>query len=269
MRRDTEAQKKIIVADIGGDGCDAPAKLCEIEASAAFVDLDRVSPAHGDVGLGLPFEMAKFVGNANATCGVAFDSDGLMSAGPDIKRDEPRIFTYIRSDKELRGFGGFDGSDYSGSRVENSDGVTGFIGAGRDWRMRAAINGGAICIRAEQTCEAGSRARANGHRDAITADDSSVYPRDAEFYGGIIQEKARLEIIGTVEEDVMSGEQFFGVARSEVGDDAFDAHAAVDGAQAALGGNGFGEPFAGVRFFKERLALKIRSFDEIAVNDAQ
>lgn len=67
----------------------------------------------------------------------------------------------------------------------------------------------------------------------------------------------------------MGGEQFFGVARSEVGNHTFDAHAAVDGAQAALRSDGLGERFARVGFVEESLALEIGGFDEIAVDDAQ
>jgi hypothetical protein len=270
MRRDTEAQKKIIMADIGGNGREAPAESGEVEPSAALMDLDGIAAAHGDVWLRLPFEMAKFASTANAAGGIALNPNGLIAARPDIKGDELCIFIHTGSDEELRSFGGFDGGDYTGSGVEHADCIAGVICAGRNGRLRVAtIGGGVIRIRAEETSEARGRAGTDSHRDAVTADDGGVDPGDAELYSGIIEKKARFKIVGPVEKDVMGSKQFFRVAGCEIGDNPFDTHAAVDGAQPALGGDGFGERFTSIGFIEKGLALEVRGFDEIAVNDAE
>jgi hypothetical protein len=45
-------------------------------------------------------------------------------------------------------------------------------------------------------------------------------------------------------------EQFLGVRWADVGNDSFDGDAAVDGAEAAFGGDGFGKGIVGVGFVK-------------------
>lgn len=269
MGRNAEAQEKIIVADIGGDGGEALTQGDEVEAAAALVNLHGIAATHGDMRLGLPFKMAELAANANAASGIALDADGLVVAGPDIVRNEPGIFLGMTSNEELRGFGGFDGGDNSSGGVEHADGVAGVVGAGDGWSLRVSMGGIGRCACSEETCETCGSAGTDGQCDAVAANYRGIDPRNAELYGGVIQKEACLEIVGAIENDVECGKQFFGVAGGEVGDDPFDAHAAVDGSQAALGGNGFGERFEGVGFVEESLALEIRGFDEIAVNDAQ
>jgi len=87
--------------------------------------------------------------------------------------------------------------------------------------------------------------------------------------GKIVDEKTRLEIVGAIENEIEAGEQVRGVARTEVGDDAFHGNTGIDGAEPAFGGNGFGEGGEGVGFVKEGLALKIRGLDKIAIDNTQ
>ena len=66
-----------------------------------------------------------------------------------------------------------------------------------------------------------------------------------------------------------SAEQFGGVFRREIGDDAAGANARVGLLQMRLGGNGFGEHSGGVGLGEQGLALQVARFDVVAVNDAQ
>src|SRR5579863_8607799 len=67
----------------------------------------------------------------------------------------------------------------------------------------------------------------------------------------------------------MAEKQFLSVLGGKIGDDAFDRYLAVDGAEAALGGDGLGEGFEGIGFIKQGLALKIGWLDEIAINNLE
>jgi len=63
----------------------------------------------------------------------------------------------------------------------------------------------------EQAGEAGGQARADGHGDAVTADGGGVNPREIVFYGEIVEEETGFEIVGTVKEEIETGEKFCGV----------------------------------------------------------
>jgi len=67
----------------------------------------------------------------------------------------------------------------------------------------------------------------------------------------------------------MAEKQFLSVLGGKIGDDTFDCYLAVDGAEAALGGDGLGKGFEGVGFIKQGLALKIGRLDEIAINNSE
>src|SRR5229473_513611 len=139
--------------------------------------------------------------------------------------------------------------------AENADGVAGFFEA--------------VLLRFQQTGEARRRSGADGHGEAVAGHGGGVNPGRAILDGKIVDQETRLEIVGAIENEVEAGEQVSGVARTEVGDEAFDGTTGVDRAELALGGDGFGERGEGIGFVKEGLALKIRGLDKIAVDDAQ
>jgi len=142
-------------------------------------------------------------------------------------------------------------------RREDADGIAGLFDA----------SGGVGAF--EQTSQTRGTAGADGHGDAVTADGSSINPRAVVFYGEIVEEEARFKIVGAVEKEVEAREEFWGVLRGEIGDDAFDGNSGINGAKLLLGGDCLGQGLQGVGFVKERLALKIRRFDKITVEDTE
>jgi len=119
----------------------------------------------------------------------------------------------------------------------------------------------------EETSKAGGCARTNGHGETVTGDGSRIDPRAAGFHSDIVDQEASFEIIGAVEEQIDSIEKRLGVARAEIGDDAFDGNGRIDRAQLALGGDGLGEDVEGVGLVEQDLSLQVRRLNEIAVDD--
>jgi len=62
----------------------------------------------------------------------------------------------------------------------------------------------------------------------------------------IVEEETRFEIVGAVEKEVKTSEEFLGVLRGEVGDDAFDGNGGINGAKFLLGGHSLGQGLASV-----------------------
>ncbi len=89
------------------------------------------------------------------------------------------------------------------------------------------------------------------------------------MHGDVIEQQARLEIVRAVQNQREPAQQFLGIFRTHVGDDALDRDAGIDGAQAALGRDGFWQCLPGVGFLKQGLPLQVRGLDEIAVHDPQ
>ena len=87
------------------------------------------------------------------------------------------------------------------------------------------------------------------------------------MHAEIVDEIARLKVVGAVEHERRAGEQFRDIVCGEVGDDAADFYARVGLAQAGFGGDGLGKALGGVALGEERLALKVTLLHEVAVND--
>ena len=86
MRGDAESQKKIVVADVGGDGGEAPGQRGEIQTAVVLMDLDGIATAHGHVGLSLAIKMEEFAADADGALGISFHADCAIIPGPDIER---------------------------------------------------------------------------------------------------------------------------------------------------------------------------------------
>ncbi len=243
------------MADIGDGGGEAVFEHGEVESAAALVNLDGIAAAHGDVGLSFTLEVGEFTAGAGAAIWVARDADGLEAAGPDVAGDEAAMQSVGASGQKLHGFGGFEGSNQIDDGAEDADSVAGFLEA--------------VLLRFHEASEARRCSGADGHGEAVTGHGGGVNPGLAILDGKIVDQETRLEIVGAIEDEVEAGEQVSGVARAEVGDDAFHRTTGIDGAELALGGDGFGQRGEGVGFVKERLALKIRGLDKIAIDNAQ
>ena len=149
---------------------DAAAELVEIEVPLAFVDLDGIAAAHGDVGLRFSFEVEEFAADAGAAIGLASDADGLEASAPDVGGDEASVQGFRFARQNFRGFGGFDGCDDADGGVQNASGVaSGFC---------ADCCGFFFAF--QQASEAGGFTGANRHGDAVAADSGGVNPGDVE-----------------------------------------------------------------------------------------
>ena len=85
----------------------------------------------------------------------------------------------------------------------------------------------------------------------------------------IVQQETRLEVVRAIENQRKSAQQFLGIFRADVRDDALDRYSGINGAQAAFGGDGFRQGFLRVGFLEQCLPLQVGRLDKIAVHDAQ
>jgi len=253
--RDAEAEKEIVVADVGDGGGEAGFQSGQVERASAFVDLHGIAAAHGDVGLGLAIEVRKFTAGAGAAIRVAGDAEGLETAGPNVAGDETAVEGGGASRQDFDGFGGLERSDQIDNRPEDADGVAGFLQARR--------------LGFHQTSETGCGAGENGHGETVAGYRGGINPGLAVLDGEIVDKEASFEIVGAVKDKIGRGEQLGSVAGAEVGNDAFEQDGGIDGAKLALGGDGFGESGEGVGFVEKGLALEIGRFDEITIDYAK
>lgn len=76
------------MADVRGDGGEAPGQCGEIQTAVVLMDLDRIATAHGHVGLSLAIKMEEFAADADGALGISFHADCAIITGPDIKGDQ-------------------------------------------------------------------------------------------------------------------------------------------------------------------------------------
>ena len=119
----------------------------------------------------------------------------------------------------------------------------------------------------QETGQTSGQAWADGHGYAVTGDGGGVNPGAGGLDGEVIDEKTSFEIVGTIQDEVETGEEFFNVAGVYISDQAFNSDAAIDGAEFALRCDSLGKSGAGVVFVEQSLPLQIGWLDEITVND--
>src|SRR3981189_3276316 len=135
---DAETQQETILADLGNRRCDAAAQCREIELPAAFVNLDRIAAAHGQVGLGIAFEIAEVMLHAGAAGRVSRHAHGLVSSGPNVKRNQTPAHRIRLANEQLDRFGGFDRGNHTGGGAEHAHRIASFFSA-RACGLRAVI----------------------------------------------------------------------------------------------------------------------------------
>ena len=158
--------------------------------------------------------------------------------------------------EKFQSFGNFELGNEIDNGAEDANGVAGFFEA-------VAIRG-----RLEETGKTRSQAGTDSHGYAIAGNGGSVNPGRDGLNSEVVDEETGLEVVGAIDDEIKAREQLGGIARVQVPHEAFDVDTAIDGAQFALGGNGFGEGGAGVVFVEESLALQVRGLDKIAVQDS-
>ena len=199
---------------------DALAQFAEVETAAAFVDLDGITAAQGDVRLGLAFEVDEIAANAGAAFGILGDTDGLEAAGPNIARDEAAVQGFGFSGEKLGCFGSLDGGDGAGGAVEDAGSVASFL----------EFKAGEFAIRFEEASEARSLAGKDREGKTVTRNSRSVNPGNSESDCGIIDKEARFEVVGSVENDLEARKQVARILRIEIGDDRLDGGIGIYGA---------------------------------------
>ena len=78
-----------------------PAQLAEIELAAALVNLHRIAAAHGDMRLGIAFEIRKIATRAGATIRIARNSNGLKFSIPDVAGDQAAMQRFCFSSQNF------------------------------------------------------------------------------------------------------------------------------------------------------------------------
>ena len=87
--------------------------------------------------------------------------------------------------------------------------------------------------------------------------------------GIVVDEVAGFEVIGSVEDDVGSNEEFVDVGGDEVGDLRMDGDGGVEEGNLAASGFGLGEGLDGVGLVEEDLTLEVGGFDEVAIDKGE
>ncbi len=220
------------------------------------MNLHGITTAHGDVGLGFSFQVSELAADTGAALGMARHLDGLHAAGPDVARKQAAMKSLSAAGEKLQGFGGFQRGDEIDDWPEDADSVAGLFEA----------RGGAAGFK--KTGEARSGAGTNGHGQPVTSDGGGVDPREGGVHGEVVDQEASLEIVGAIEEQIDSREEGFGVARAEIGDNAFDGDGGINRAQFAFGGDSLGKGIESIGFIEERLPLQVRGLHEIPIDDS-
>ena len=184
-------------------------------------------------------KIAELAARANAAGGIPLRADGLHSSVPHVARLQPPVERLFAPRQELHRFGDLERSDKIHDRPEHADRVARLF---ESWRATL-----------DETREAGSQARSNRHRYAVTRHRGGINPRPPGFHRDIIDEKSRLKIVGAVQDDVEPIEQLLRVARAYVGHDALNAHSRVDAAKFALRRHSLWQRITRVGFVEEEL----------------
>ncbi len=257
LARNSEAKQKVVLTHVFDDGLQAGLEDAKIENPGAFVNLHRITAAHGDTGLCFSRQIREIAPGAAAALWIARHADGLHAPGPDVTRKQASMKSFRAPGEKFQGFGYFQRGDQINDRAKDANGIAGFL---------EAISGAAGF---EKAREASGLAGTDGHGQSIARDGGSVNPRAAGFHGDIVDQEASFEIIGAIKKQIDVTEKGFGIARAEIGDDAFDGYGRIDRAKLALRGNGLGQNIEGVGFIEEGLTLQVRGLDEIAIDDSE
>lgn len=228
----------------------------EIERTAAFVNLDGIPAAHGDMGLRFSCKMRELMVGADTTFRIAFELERLEPPAPHVAGDKAAVQSGSAACEEFHGFGDCQRSDQVHDRTENADGVASVLKA----HPRSGI---------QQTGEARGFAWKNSESQPITSYGGGINPGSGGFDGKVIEEEPGFEIVGAIEDQRKTGKQFGSIAGSQVRDDTLDLNVGINSAKDPLGSDGLGENFPGVRFRKEGLPLEIGVLHKIAVQDAE
>ena len=89
------------------------------------------------------------------------------------------------------------------------------------------------------------------------------------FGTGIVDHEARFEIIERVKDEIHVTEIVLDVRGIHIFDFRFDFNGRIDPAQFRFGGDGLGEILLNIFLVEQRLPLKIRQLDKVAIDDSK
>ena len=123
--------------------------------------------------------------------------------------------------------------------------------------------------RLDHATQACGLARQHRHDLSVTADATTVDPRNAGLKREIVHQEPRLEVIRAVENEIDVASQFANVVAIDVRDNRFQFDRTVDASQLLNGGDRLRHLSSDVVFIEQHLALQIGCLDKIAINDPQ
>src|ERR1700680_3817858 len=129
---------------------------------------------------------------------------GLVSASPNVVRDQPVVLRLELANQKLDGRDGLHGGDDPGRGPENASRVASGLGAG-SYTFFACSR---LAIEFNQASQARRLPGANRHGDPVTRYDGGINPGDATAHGVVIDEQAGLEIVGPIKQQRESSQQF-------------------------------------------------------------
>jgi outer membrane protein insertion porin family len=246
------AEQVVVAADLGSGGGQPGRQRRQVKPAAAFVDLHRIAPAQRHVRLRLALEESELVLHADRACRIPGHGQTLQAASPHLTTQQAAVSLPFDEQAERLRRGQRSGCRCG--RIEHAGCVAGRprVGSGRQ--------------------QAGQARRVAGeHRehDPGGSKHATVNPGNAQPHGDVVDEEARLEIVGTVEDQSETREQVQCVVRTQVRYLGFDMHVAIGRLQFASRRSRLRQQLVGVVFVKQQLPRQIGEFHEIAVNDAQ
>src|ERR1019366_7979337 len=199
-------------------------------------------------------QVRKLAPRAGGAVGIARRRVDLANATvPKVQRGDARAQGGAGEDAQRVGHlkGGHGGDNH----VQYAGGFAGGLRARRRVRVDAAQARGA--------------AGDHRHGDAVAGHGRPVDPRDAAAHGKIVDQVARLEVVGAIQDDIGIAQQLRRVGAGEIGDDATRADGRVDARDAALGRGGLGQRLGGVGLFEKPLPMQVAGLHVIAIDQGE
>ena len=175
---------------------------------------------------------------------------------PNVDHGERAVDRLAIAAQQLDRFGRLQRGDDIDDGGQDAGGVAGGRGA-RWWRV------------IHQAAETRGLARHDGHRLTLAAEAAAVDPWDSALQCNVVEQHARFEVVGAVEDDVDAVGQFHDVGIVDVGYQRLDGDLGIDFGELRGGGNRLGQLGGDVLFVEQDLPLEVVCFQKIAIHDAQ
>src|ERR1043166_7774203 len=232
----------------------APRELVQIQRAGALVDLYRVAAAEADRGTA-SIQVRELAPDTGRTIRVASRRVNLADlTGPDIRRGQETVYPTGATRQDLKRVARLKRSDRRGHRPQHACRLTSGLGALRRLRVNAL--------------QTRRDSRNDRQLEPVAANRRAVNPGDPPVDGSIVDQVARLEVIGSIENQVDAFEKLRGIRGREIRDHRLESAARVPPRQPAGSGHGLGQAFGGIRFIEKELALQVAPLHEIAIDQA-